>query len=90
MGIWGRKRKALCKLTPYDNCPVREDRRETSWSLHTYLVCLGFLQLSTLLLYSFSRLLSVLGCPAHLSPFIVAHINWQLTCFLNVLVSLLF
>lgn len=45
----------------------------TNWSPRIYLICLGFLQLSTLLLHSFSRLLSVMGCPAHLSPFILAH-----------------
>ena len=42
VGIGGRKRKAFCKVTPYDNCPVREDKRVTTWSLCTHLVCLGF------------------------------------------------
>ena len=42
VGIWGRKRKGLCKLTLYDNCPGREDRSVTTWSLCTHLVCLAF------------------------------------------------
>lgn len=66
MGIWRRKRKALCKLTLYDNCPIRENRRVATWSLHTHAICLRLLQ------FPFSWLLSLLVCPAHLSTFILA------------------
>lgn len=67
--IQGRKRKALCKLTLYDNCPLWKDREVTTCCLFTHPFEF-FLQPCMLLLYCFSQLLSVLGCPAHLSPFI--------------------
>lgn len=72
---WGSAggRGSFCKLNPDGNCPRRGDGRVTSWSLHTHPVCLSFPWLSILLLYFFSWLLSVLGCPAHPSLFILAH-----------------
>lgn len=38
----GRKRKAFCKLTLHDNCPVRKDRGVTTCCLCTHCICLGF------------------------------------------------
>lgn len=87
----------FCKLNPDGNCPRRGDRRVTPWSLCTHPICLSFplaLHAPPLLLQSaaLSPGLSwaVLGCPAHPSPFILAHTKLAAHVFLHLFVSLLF
>lgn len=81
MGIQGRKRKTLCKLTLYDNCPVRKDRGVTTYQCFA-LIHLGFsfspACSSFTVLVSCSQSWAVLLIFLHLSrPTPV----WQLMCF---------